>query len=307
MKHGNQTVIIIPIYNPDHKFLELLQMLKKQDFLAFDIYIIQTGSSHLKYEKYLEGFKYTIRYIKPSEFNHGGTRRKAALECKDYEFLIYMTQDAVPKDEFSISNLLQCFSNPEIGCAFGRQIPNKDANLLAAFARTFNYPDKSYVMGMDDIKKYGIKASFLSDTFAAYRQQALMAVGGFPEDVILGEDAVVASRMILLGWKKAYCADAEVYHSHNYSMIQEFRRYFDTGVFHGRNPWIRNEFGRAEGEGKKYIYNEFRYIYKRNKLLQLPKALLIDACKYIAFNLGKKEKWIPLTLKKRITMTKRYW
>lgn len=29
-----------------------------------------------------------------------------------------------------------------------------------------------------------------------------MAVGGFPDDVILGEDAVVASRMILSGWKK---------------------------------------------------------------------------------------------------------
>lgn len=307
MNPVNKTIIIIPVYHPDRKFIQLLKMLKHQKSLRFDVYIIQTGLCRLDYKQYLDGFSYTIKYIKPTEFNHGRTRRLTALDCRNYEFLVYMTQDAVPANEFSILNLLKCFDDSKVGCCFGRQIPNKDANPLAAFAREFNYPKKSYIMDIRDIKRYGIKTSFLSDTFAAYRNTALMAVGGFPDDVILGEDAVVASRMILSGWKKAYCAEAEVYHSHNYSILQEFRRYFDTGVFHNRNSWIMQKFGKAEGEGKRYICNECRYLYQNRKLYQLPRGILTDICKYIAYNLGKNEKWLPLSIKKKCTMTKYYW
>lgn len=38
--------------------------------------------------------------------------------------------------------------------------------------------------------------------------------------------------MVLAGWYNAYCAEAKVYHSHNYTILQEVRRYFDTGAFH---------------------------------------------------------------------------
>lgn len=307
IKSIKKTIIIIPIYNPDNKFIQLLTMLKKQEFVEFDLYIIQTGQCRLDYKQYLDGFSHIVKCIKPEEFNHGRTRRLAALDCRDYEFLVYMTQDAVPANEFSIWNLLKCFNDSKVGCCFGRQVPNKDATPLAAFAREFNYPKESCIMDIHDVKQYGIKTSFLSDTFAAYRNTALIAVGGFPDDVILGEDAVVASRMILSGWKKAYCAAAEVYHSHNYSIQQEFKRYFDTGVFHGRNSWIRQKFGRAEGEGKRYICNEYRYLLQNKKLYVIPRGIFTDLCKCIAYNLGKHEKWLPLSIKRKCTMSKYYW
>ncbi|VCW13919.1 hypothetical protein BANRA_01245 [Escherichia coli] len=39
------------------------------------------------------------------------------------------------------------------------------------------------------------------------------------------------AKAILAGYKVAYVADAVVKHSHNYSPIDEFKRYFDIGVF----------------------------------------------------------------------------
>lgn len=254
------TVIIIPIYHPDKKFNFLLRMLKKQEDVLFDVYIVNSESNKKQYEKDLDGLSYTMVDIDPSTFNHGGTRRKAAETCGKYSFLVYMTQDAVLADKHSLSNLLKAFVDRDVGCAYGRQLPNADAGIMAAHARLFNYPDKSQIKQLSDKQRLGIKTVFISDTFAAYRRSALYEIGNFPEHVILSEDTYVAAKMVLAGWKVAYCADAKVCHSHNYTIMQEFSRYFDTGVFHAEEPWIRKSFGVAEGEGKRFVLSETRYI-----------------------------------------------
>ncbi|BCH79609.1 hypothetical protein SEL3844_17250 [Salmonella enterica subsp. enterica serovar 4,[5],12:i:-] len=57
----------------------------------------------------------------------------------------------------------------------------------------------------------------------------------------------MAAKMIQAGYKVAYCAEAVVRHSHNYTPREEFQRYFDTGVFHACSPWIQRDFGGAGG------------------------------------------------------------
>ena len=303
MKHA---VIIIPIYHPDRKFCQLLDMLKKQKVQDFDVYIVDSGSDREQYAAHLDGLSWQIVQITPEAFNHGGTRRKAAEACKGYPFLIYMTQDAVPADTDTLKNLLAVFQDPDVGCAYGRQRPNPDADVLGAHARLFNYPAKSQVKTLSDAKRLGIKVAFISDTFAAYRTKALSAVGGFPEDVILGEDTYVAAKMLLAGWKSVYCAEAQVYHSHDYSILQEFRRYFDTGVFHEREPWIRETFGQAEGEGKRFVLSEMKYILKRAPYL-LASAFIRDGMKFLGYRLGIMESKLPVWMKRKCSMNRRYW
>ena len=46
-----------------------------------------------------------------------------------------------------------------------------------------------------------------------------------------------------------YRGGGVVYHSHNYTVAQEFKRYFDLGVFFEKQRWLLDEFGRPEGEG----------------------------------------------------------
>lgn len=302
-----KVAVIIPIYHPDTKFNALLKKLHKQKNIAFDLYIIDSGSNKNNYKADLEGLSYHIEKTTPQEFNHGGTRRKAAEQCKGYPFLIYMTQDAIPADEYALAHLIAPFEkDTQIGCAYGRQLPNPNASIMAAHARLFNYPAQSQVKELKDAKKLGIKAAFLSDTFAAYRNEALQAVGNFPFHVILGEDSVVAAKMILAGWKIDYVADAQVYHSHNYTILQEFKRYFDTGAFHAEEPWIREKFGKAEGEGKRFVVSEVRYILQHNPLL-LPGMVVRDGMKLLGYRLGIEEKKLSIGLKKKISMNPRYW
>ncbi len=299
-------VVIIPIYKPDQKFCKLLDMLKKQKNIDFAVYIIDSGSNQADYEAYLEGLDYQITKITPKIFNHGGTRRVAAQKYALYPFLIYMTQDAVPADEFALSRLMKVFNDKNVGCAYGRQIPNHNAGVLGAHARLFNYPAKSQVKSLSDAAKIGIKAAFISDTFAAYRTSALKEVDWFPKNVILGEDTYVAAKMLIAGWKSVYCAEACVYHSHDYSIWQEFKRYFDTGVFHAREPWIRKQFGQAEGEGKRFVISEIRYVLYHAPYL-LPGACIRNAVKLLGYRLGIIENRIPGFVKRRCSMIKDYW
>lgn len=300
-------VVIIPIYHPDDKFNQLLHKLREQKNVSFDVYIVDSGSDRNTYQDELKELSYKIVKTTPQEFNHGGTRRKAAEACSEYPYLVYMTQDAVPVNENSLEHLLAVFQKDKrVGCAYGRQLPNPDASILSAHARLFNYPPKSRIKQFSDAKELGIKTAFVSDTFAAYRQSALNEVGNFPHHVILGEDTHVAAKMVLSGWKSAYCADAEVYHSHNYTIMQEFRRYFDTGVFHTEEPWIRKSFGAAEGEGRRFVLSEMQYVLSHKPWL-IVSMIVRDGMKFLGYRMGISYRSLPQKIIKKVSMTKSYW
>ena len=154
-----------------------------------------------------------VEVIEPASFNHGGTRRWASQQV-EADALIYLTQDAIPASPDSFANLLdELYAEADIGVAYGRQLPHPGAGLLGAQARRFNYPPESRSKRLADASELGIKTCFSSDSFSAYRSDALAAVGGFPEDVIGSEDAYVAARLLQAGYAVRYAASAEVYHS----------------------------------------------------------------------------------------------
>lgn len=62
-----------------------------------------------------------------------------------------------------------------------------------------------------------------------------------------------AAKAILAGYQVAYAADAVVRHSHNYKPLEEFKRYFDIGVFHAQEKWIREKLVVLAGREKIYF------------------------------------------------------
>lgn len=297
--------VIIPIYHPDEKFIELLNMLKKQSIPDIPVLIIDSGSDK-EWCKAAQGLNCQLKDIDSKDFNHGGTRQMGIDMCLGKEIIVFLTQDAILADEYSIENLVRAFDDIGVGCAYGRQLPHNDANVFASFARLHNYPAESYVRSYADRSRYGLKTAFLSNSFAAYRRNAIEKVGGFPSDVILSEDMYVAARMLMSGWKVAYAAEARVYHSHNYTVWQEFKRYFDIGVFHARESWIRKNLGNAEGSGKKFIVAEFNFLALRNPLL-ICEMVFRDGMKFLGYRLGIKEKMFSNVLKRNISMNSKYY
>jgi len=250
------------------------------------------------------GFR--LHIIQPSEFNHGATRQLAAELLPDADILIYLTQDAVLTSPASIPNLLRPFADPTVAAAYGRQLPRIGAGAIESHARNFNYPAQSDIRGFDSRKHLGIKAIFLSNSFAAYRRSALMAVGGFPKHVIFGEDTVTAAHLLMTGSKIAYVADASVRHSHPYTWTQEFKRYFDIGVLHTRERWLKESFGGPGGEGKRFLISEISYL-RREDPLRIPSALFRTGLKLLGYKLGSSERNLSLAVKRRLSMHRRFW
>jgi rhamnosyltransferase len=252
-----------------------------------------------------EGFRCV--QIAAADFNHGGTRNLALSHLPaGTDVVVYMTQDALLADPHALSRLVSVFCDPAVACAYGRQLPHADASPVAAHARLFNYPDVSRSVSLADKSRLGLKACFISNSFAAYRVVDLQALGGFPSSIILGEDMSVTARLLMGGKSVAYVADACAFHSHNYSVMQEFRRYFDTGVFHARSPWLLAEFGSVDGEGLRFVRSELAYLW-RHAPGWIPSALVRTAAKLIGYRLGRLESRWPLWLKRWCSMHKGYW
>ncbi len=246
----------------------------------------------------------------PGRFDHGGARRWAVERAQALlgrlDLVVLMTQDAVPEDEGAVGKLLGVFEDGRVGAAYGRQKPRPMAGPVEAHARLFNYPDRSETRSLEDAARLGIKACFFSDSFAAYRVRALEEVGGFPERAIVGEDVVVAAKLLKAGWKVAYVADACVYHSHDLTPVQEMRRYFDIGVFHARESWILKEFGEPEGEGLRFLRSEVRYLWEQAPW-RVPESFVRAGLKYLGYRLGRAERYLPLGLKRWVSLQRHFW
>ena len=115
-----------------------------------------------------------------------------------------------------------------------------------------------------------------------------------------------AAKMLMAGWRVAYAGNAQCRHSHNYSLVEEFARYFDMGVFHARESWIRENFGGAGGEGIRYVKSELQFL-GLHRLYLWPSAMLRNAIKLFAYKLGQQEAILPTLIKRKLGMYKRYW
>ncbi len=296
--------VIIPTYNAEKYLPALLEKLKQQT-LSFELIIIDSSSVD-DTVNIANTYTDTIIIIPTEEFDHGGTRTKVAMRAKG-DIVVFLTQDALPYDDTAIERLVESFHDTDVAASYGRQLPYASTSLFGKHLRDFNYRAVSYKRSMDDAKAYGIKTAFLSDSFAAYRKSVLEELGWFKDGLILGEDTYVGAKVIMAGHSIYYNAEAQVYHSHSYTLLQEFRRYFDIGVFHKNESWILDTFGKAEGEGMKYVKSELKFLIDNNAYLKIPEFFIRNGLKFIGYKLGQRYNSLPIELSKKLSMHKRWW
>ncbi len=296
--------VAIPTYNGGNIWRSAAENIKKYSPDGLHVQVVDSGSKDSTME-ISKRFGFDVACIDSNKFNHGGTRNWLVELNPEYDVVIFLTQDAIPEPDY-INHILSAFNDPDVACAYGRQLPHTDANPIAQHARYFNYPEKSHVYSLKDAPNVGLKTVFMSNSFSAYRIDIFKKLSGFPSNTILCEDMYFTAKAVLAGYKVAYVAETMVKHSHNYNPMQEFKRYFDIGVFHHDEPWIKENFGGAGGEGKKFIFSEFSFLIKRN-YMYIPLSMMNNIMKIIGYKLGGKYKKIPKGLIKKLSMHKVYW
>lgn len=302
---GRPYAVIVPVLNGGEIWRLAAAAIQSQQPPPARVLIIDSGSVDGSDQIAIDAGFDLIR-ISKTDFDHGGTRQMAAENCDGIPFLVYLTQDAVLVGTNALANLVAAFSDALVGVVYGRQLPRAGADAIESHARLFNYPDYSSIRTFKDISMFGIKAAFSSNSFSAYRHEALIAAGGFPSRLILAEDMVVTARLLKLGWSSAYVSDAQVHHSHPYSLLQEFKRYFDIGVLHHDQSWILSEFGKPESEGSRFVKSELTYLLQHTPWL-LPSAMIRTFSKYLGYSLGKNYDRLPKSWPRKISMHSHYW
>lgn len=302
---ARRVVVLVPSCNAGPRWADFLQALQAQQ-PHWRAVVIDSESEDGSAER-AQAAGLDVQRIARASFNHGGTRQQALeRHAGEADWVVFMTQDAVLAEPQAIARLLQAFEDPRVAAAYGRQLPHPEATPIAAHARLFNYPDRSETRSLDDVPRLGLKTCFLSNSFAAYRVQAVREVGGFASDLILAEDMHLAARLLQAGHALRYQADALVYHSHNYSLLEEFQRYFDTGVFHAQQAWLTEHFGGAGREGLKFLRSEMHHLL-RHAPWRLPEAAVRTVLKALAYRLGRGHARLPRAWRQPLSLHKGFW
>lgn len=304
--------VVIPVYKPDKKLQMVISRLMGQTIVPSNIFLIHTRSSEddwhteqLLQEVQTEYSVVQVVSIAQEEFDHGGTRDMAMHLCKS-QYVLMMTQDAMPKNGKLIETLRNA-QGEKISVVFARQEPAKDCRIIERYTRTFNYSAESHsAMEKAAQTNNGIKSIFCSDVCAMYDRIAYEEVGGFPGKVIFNEDEIFAAKSLKAGYDIRYEAQAVVIHSHNYSGVQYFKRYFDLGVSQADFSYIFNEY-HAEDEGIRLVKQTFRYLMKRKSYFDIPVLFYHSGMKLIGMKLGKMYRKLPDKIIMKCTSNKAYW
>lgn len=299
--------IIIPTLNGGELFGKVLESIAGQDLGEECELLIYDSSSTDTTVALAETYGAKVTLVQRKHFDHGGTRTMAARKASG-DILVFMTQDAVITGSRDLSALIAPLKEDSaVAVTYGRQLPAEGANLAAAHLRLFNYPDVSQTRSYEDRKKYGLKTVFVSNSFAAYKKDELAATGYFQDGLIFGEDTCTVGRLLMRGSAIRYVAEATVYHSHNYTLIEEFKRHFDIGVLHSAENWLLIEYGRAEGHGASYVQSAMSYFLNNNGWYLIPDLIIRCGGKYLGYALGRKYKYLPAALRAKLSMHSTWW
>ncbi|THF80856.1 glycosyltransferase family 2 protein [Cohnella fermenti] len=296
--------IIIPTLNAEEHLPELLYRLHNQKTKPCEILVVDSESSD-------DTTKLAIRYgarvisIKRTEFDHGGTRNFAVKQAVG-DMVVFITQDALPRNDQFLEELLLPLNDINVAAVSGRQIARKDASALERFTREFNYPEVYSRKSIEDLKELGIKTFFFTNVCSAIRKETFLQMGGFQEPIIMNEDMILAAKCVLQGYSVVYNPNACVIHSHDYSLLKQFHRNFDIGVSLRMNDWLL-QYATAEKEGARLVTRQLGLLWKKGYKKSIPRCFAEATVKYSGYRLGLAYRKLPIWLIRRFSMHKNFW
>ena len=231
---GPDATVVIPTKNGGELLHQVLDRIAGQvTQYTYEVICVDSGSTDNTLDIIRESGARLIQ-IPPEDFGHGKTRNLGAGEGSG-EFICFLTQDALPVHESWLENMLNAMKmDPQIAGGFGRHLPYPGCNFIDE--RDINglfagFGEKDTVYWNEDPQRYendpGYRSvlAFFSDNNSCLRRSVWQQYP-YP-DVDFSEDQIWMRQMIEKGYKKVYCPEATVYHSHNYSPSTYFMRYYD--------------------------------------------------------------------------------
>jgi glycosyltransferase involved in cell wall biosynthesis len=233
--------VFIPTYNGGDLFKAVINQVRRQRSpWRFEIIVIDSSSIDGTGEYCRDAADIVFEQIVQSEFSHGQTRNRG-VELARGDFVAFLTQDALPTDEFWLYNLVSLLeAYPYAAGAFGRHMPwphhspfvkrditehfkRLDASPVAVSKET---DPERWESGDTSWRQF---LHFYSDNNSCLRRSVWQKIP-LPK-IFYGEDQLWANQVIAAGYQKVYAHAATVYHSHDYDYAAAAKRAEEEAIF----------------------------------------------------------------------------
>ncbi len=253
--------IICPLYNAEQYIRKLHESLLMQKGVNIKKISYLLTESIDKTSEILKEMNLEYDLIKKEDFSHSLTREKAAMKSKA-DILVFITQDIEIKDVNWLKELIKPIENEEVEASFSRQLTK--FNNIEKYTREMNYPAEEYIVNQESVNEMGLRAFFFSDASSAIKTSVFKKLNGYDgKRLPTNEDQYIAYKLITSRYRIKYCANSIVYHSHDLSLKELYKRYYDTGKFYKQENYI-DKYGTNKTGGKLAKFILKRIVEEKN-------------------------------------------
>jgi rhamnosyltransferase len=271
----------------------------QKDVGQLEVVMVDSSSTDATLE-IAQRYPVRIEQIPAELFHHARTRNFAATLAQG-AFLVYLAADALPATTDWLHTLISNFSDPSVAAVYGRHLPKTGSTLERQDALDAVYGEERLVKGPSGGGELGYRYYHFSTVNAALRK-SVWQVTPFPEDIKVFEDLGIAKRILDNGGKIVYEPRAAVFHSHNHTTMDLFKRYFDGGVI-WKQLGIWNDQTRASmlRDMGRLVRRKLNRFDGNGANLKASASLRQDLAKAAGLFLGLHERYLPLTVKRRLS------
>ena len=293
-----ETSILIPTKNGAEAIESCLTAIHSQKCTGpFEVIVVDSGSTDATLE-IARGYSVRIEQIPPETFHHARTRNYAASLAKG-EFLVFLSQDAIPSSDTWLEAMISNFGDRSVGAAYGRQLAKPGSTLERHEVLDVVYGEERVVKDPYRGQECGFRYYHFSSVNSAIRREVWQATR-FPDDLKVYEDLGIAKRILDGGWKVVYEPRAAVYHSHNHTTGALFKRYFDGGVIWKRlGLWNRQTRLSMMKEAGRLLRRKLSSANGASPTMGV--SLCQDLAKSAGMFLGLHAHYLPLALKRHLS------
>ncbi len=299
--------VIIPVRNGGDALRRCLAAIEAQD-VDREVEVVVVDSSSTDGSAQLARARGArVHTIALGEFNHGATRNLGA-ELARGEILVFTTQDAEAVGSRWLAELITPLADDRVAGVYGRQLPNDGAAPAERYFLDFLYGGSGRTQEAADSSELSMETTLFSNVSSAIPRRVWERFP-FVDDIIMSEDQEWACRVLLAGFRLVYEPGAAVRHSHAYTLRSAFKRFFDSGASAERAYLAgARPSGRAlRRNAVSYARGELAWLWRTRQRRSIPYAVLYEATKYCGLQLGARHRWLPVTLKARLSALPSYW
>lgn len=211
---GPDVSYIIRAYNEARKIESCLKrILEQRTDLTTEVIAVYTPGSDATFG-ILSRYPVKIIEMSKEEFSYGRALNRGCRAARG-RYLVFLSAHAVPTSRKWLDTMIKNFEDPRVAGVYGKEVPDKDCDPL-----TRRHLTRSF----DDVKK----VQTANPNFCNPDSVILRSVWKrfkFDEQLEASEDQDWGRRVIRAGYALVYEPAARVYHSHNETPAQLYRRH----------------------------------------------------------------------------------